>query len=166
MKCKNIESYIIESSFEKLDKKAKEEMEKHIRECPRCARLEEEMAGIRKALPRQSELILPKELDERTYRLCRAELDPAGRKMEVTDGKKRLQSIPLLIKAAFFGLVVLTAIWAVPLFKEFRLDESLSVATIIALSLIFQNALMLLFSPLLLRWFRRKKSMLETLSTG
>jgi anti-sigma factor RsiW len=164
MKCKDIENLVIESSSERLDEETKEEMERHMKDCVRCARLEEEMAGIRNAFPRQSRPALPQDLDERTYQLCRTEMTSPQREGEVFGGKAWLKSIPFSIKAAFISLIVLTVIWTVPLLRELKLEESLSVAAIILLSLIFQNTVMLIFSPLLLRRFRMKRARFETYS--
>jgi hypothetical protein len=128
MKCKECERLILELYSEGLNEETKEEVERHMKGCERCARLEEEMAGIRNAFPRQS--------------------------------------IPFSIKAAFISLIVLTVIWTVPLLRELKLEESLSVAAIILMSLIFQNTVMLIFSPLLLRRLRMKRARFETYSAG
>ena len=166
MKCKDIERQIIESSSERLDEKKKLEIERHMKGCADCGRFEEEMDGIRKTLLRQSKPVLPEDLDKRTYQLCREALASPQREGEVFGRKAWLKSIPFSIKAAFLCLIVLTIIWAVPQLEEFKLDDSLSAASIIILSVIFQNALMLILSPLLLRRFRMKRARFETYSAG
>lgn len=166
MKCKECERLILESYSEGLNEETKEEVERHMKGCERCARLEEEMAGIRNAFLRQCRPVLPQDLDEKTYQLCRAEMTSRQREGQVFGGKVWLKSIPFSIKAAFISLIVLTVIWTVPLLRELKLEESLSVAAIILMSLIFQNTVMLIFSPLLLRRLRMKRARLETYSTG
>jgi len=166
MKCKDIEYLVIESSPALLDERVKSEVDRHIDNCARCKRLEEEMADIRNALLSKSKPALPKDLDKRTYHLCRTEMVSSQRQGGVNSGKAWLKSIPFSIKAAFMSLIVLTVIWTVPLLRELRLEESLSVAAIILLSLIFQNTVMLIFSPLLLRRFRTNKTRFDNYSSG
>lgn len=166
MKCKDIENLIIESGTVVLEERVKSEVDRHIKNCAQCSRLEEEMAGIRNALLQESQPALPQNLDERTYRLCRAEILSPHKEGGVLSQKAWLKSIPFSIKAAFISLIVLTVIWTVPLLRELKLEESFSVAAIILLSLIFQNTVMLIFSPLLLRRFRTKRTRFDNYSTG
>jgi len=166
MKCSEMERLIIESSSVSSDEETKNEMERHMKDCVRCARLEEDMAGIRAALLGQSGPELPQDLDEKTRQLCLATLASSQVNREISDGKAWLESIPLSIKVAFISLIVLTAVCSLPLLRQLMLEESLSVAAIIMLSMIVQNAVMLIFSPLLLRRFRTKRSRFENCSTG
>lgn len=166
MKCKDVEPIIIEASHELLDGEDKKEMERHLKDCARCARLEEEMDGIKNAFLRHPRPALPEVLDERTHRMCRAELASAKRKADIPGEKNWLKSIPLAVKTAFISLFVLTAVWAVLVFRELRVEDTVSATSILLLALMIQNAVMLVFSPLLLRGLRLKKSKPEMYSLG
>jgi hypothetical protein len=166
MKCKDIERLVIESSSERQDRSRMAEVEKHIEHCAACARLKEDLENMRNVLERMPQRPLPEDLDKKTYQMCRAEL-----KTLLAEGKPARvwswsRSIPTYIKVALISLLVLTVLWTASLLRDFRLEESLSVSTIIVLSLIIQNAMMLLFAPLLLRRFRSKKSQFENLFLG
>ena len=66
----------------------------------------------------------------------------------------RPRSVPKLIWAAVFALVVLTGILIISLLPGFEIEESLSLETILIFTLIVQNAAMLFFVPVLIRKFR------------
>ncbi len=70
-------------------------------------------------------------------------------------------SIPAYIWLALVSLVVLTVILILPLLKELAAEEILSLQAIVTLSLMIQNAVMLFFSPLILRKFRGRSHYLN-----
>lgn len=163
MKCKDIEGLLIESSGKKLDKRQFVEIERHAGHCARCARFKEDLENIRSVLGHMPRPTLPEDLDNKTYQMCKAEMASFKVEGKVFGSKAWFKSIPAFMKVAFICLIVLTAVWAILLFKDFSLGESLSAPTIVILFLIIQNALMLLFAPLLLRRFRSKNPGMHTI---
>jgi len=104
------------------------------------ATLEDDLSEIRTHL---QELPIPMPSDEffeQTRSLCHAKL---GR-----------SSIPKFIWAAFAALLILTGILMLPLAREIGLNQPLSLPTIGVLILVFQNLLMLFFTPVLIQKFR------------
>lgn len=65
-------------------------------------------------------------------------------------------AVPKLILAALIFLTVLTVIIVVPQLKELKLDETMPFSTVMALTIILQNAVMLFFTPILIRKYRSK----------
>lgn len=167
MKCKDIEQWIYESSPENLDVELRDTVFQHLQNCSRCARLKEDMDGIRKLLQQRACPNLPEELDRSTYLKCRDEIH------SLQDDKKKIglgqhiQTIPVSMKIAFIALLVLTAVWILPIFEDFGFGgESVSFSTILGLFWIIQNVVMLLFAPLLIRRYQSKKEQQTNFSTG
>jgi hypothetical protein len=67
------------------------------------------------------------------------------------------EPIPKYVWVALLPLIFLTVILIVPIFKEIRLDQTLTFASVVALTIIIQNAVMLLFAPILIRRYQRRK---------
>jgi hypothetical protein len=116
------------------------------------ATLEDDLSEIRTHL---QEVLIPMPSDEffeQTRSLCHARL---GR-----------SSIPKFIWAAFAALLILTGILMLPLAREVGLDQPLSLPTIGVLIMVFQNLLMLFFTPVLIQKFRfrEKKPMNDLLA--
>jgi len=105
--------------------------------------LEEELDEVRTYLQEMPMPIPSDEFFEQTRSLCHARL--------------KRSSIPKFIWAAFASLLILTGILMLPLEREIGLDQPLSLPTIGVLIVIFQNLLMLFFTPVLIQKFRFKK---------
>jgi hypothetical protein len=105
--------------------------------------LEEDLKEIRIHLKEVPIPMPSDEFFEKTRSLCHAKL--------------KRTSVPNFIWAAFAALLVLTAILVMPLAKEIGLDQPLSFPTIGVLILVFQNLLMLFFTPVVIQKFRFKK---------
>jgi len=108
-------------------------------------KLEEDLMNIRPYYNPKTAPAIPAELDHKTRVLCHEIL------------QKRPLSIPRFIWAALIFLTILTAIFALPVLKELRSEEVLSIQAIVMISLCIQNAVMLFFTPVLIRKFRAKK---------
>jgi hypothetical protein len=158
MKCKDIERMVIASSGGLPDSKQLDGVRLHVEHCGRCARLIEDMESLRSLLQRRAEPELPGDLDRKTYLKCLSEMQSLQKNKEKINLQQQLQSIPVYMKAVFIALFVVTIIWIFPFFKDFGFaGESLSFSTILGLFFIIQNAMMILFAPLLIQRFRSKK---------
>jgi len=158
MKCKDIERIVIASSGRLPDSKQLNEIRLHLEHCSRCLRLKEDMESLRSLLKRRAEPNLPEDLDKKTYQKCLSKIHSLQNNKKKVNLQQQLQSIPIHMKVVFISLLVLTVIWIFPFFQDFGLvGETLSVSTIFGLFWIIQNAMMLLFTPLLIRRFRSNK---------
>ena len=167
MKCKDIETLIIESSGEFRDLDERETVFSHIEQCRRCSRLKEEMENMRSHLQQDTKPNLPEDLDKATYLKCLNELHSLQNNKKKSGLQQQIHSIPIYMKIVFVSLLVLTVFWIFPIFKDFGLaGDSLSVPTIFGLFWIIQNVMMLLFAPLLIRRYHSKKMQHTIFSIG
>ena len=156
MRCKEIEKIIIESSEEYLSKEMVEKMENHIKYCTGCASFQVRLKSIRFHLKKMSGKRPSDELSRQTQLNCYTQINILYGNERKELRKTISSSIPKYIWALVFSLVILTATIMFPLLKDLSLGESLSVQTVAILSLMLQNAIMLVFAPLLIRKYREK----------
>ena len=154
MKCKDIERLIIESSERDLSEEELTQIKQHVSGCIQCARFQDDLEEIRIHLKKMKEPFPSVELVKQTQLMCQAQMR-APRQIRSTP-------IPAFIWTAFIFLIVLTVILILPLSKDLILDQTLSLPTVVVLALMIQNAVMLCFSPLLLRKYRSKNQGLKS----
>ena len=160
MKCKDIERKIIESSEGLQDSEPLNAIQLHVEHCPKCSHLKEDVESLRILLQRRAEPVLPEDLDKTTYQKCLSEIQSLQKNTQKVKFRQQMQSIPIHMKVAFISLLVVMGIWIFSFLKDFGSGggETLSMPIIFGLFLIIQNAMMLLFTPLLIRRFRSKKN--------
>ncbi len=167
MKCKDIERLVIASSDKLPDSKQLHAIHLHVEHCIKCSRLKEDIESLRSLLQQRPNLVLPKDLDKRTYQKCLSEIQSLQKNTQKVKFRQQMQSIPIYMKVVFISLLVLTVIWIFPVFQDFGIaGEPLSVATIFGLFWIIQNVMMLLFAPLLIRRYQSKKTQNTIFSIG
>ncbi len=157
MRCKDIERLIIDSSDKDLSLEELSTIEKHIAHCALCTRFQDELEKIRMGVKKIPQPILPPGLAQKTRLRCQAEISqlPAA----ATKIAKLIPSdpIPKYVWAVLLPLILLTVFVLASALKEIRLDQTLTFASAAALTIIIQNAVMLLFAPILIRRRRWKK---------
>jgi anti-sigma factor RsiW len=153
MRCKDIERLIVDASVEGLSQEEIRAIEDHISSCVKCARLQEELEGIRVCLRNSSKPILPDDLIQKTRELCYEEIRSFGAAKKVGH-RTSLKSIPKLIWAAIAFLIVLTGFLMLPLLRDLELEQTFSFPAVVVLFFIIQNAAMLFFTPVILQKFR------------
>jgi len=157
MRCKDIERLIIDSSDEDLSLEELGKIEKHVAHCALCARFQDHLEKIRMGVKAMPQPVLPPGLAQKTRVRCHAEI---SRRPAAASKITRLipsEPIPKYVWAALLPLILLTVFVIVPVFKEIRLDQALTFTSVVALTIIIQNAVMLLFAPILIRRRRGKK---------
>jgi anti-sigma factor RsiW len=127
-------------------------LEEHLERCPECASFRTFWQGLRTELREDAgPAALSSELSERVRLRCRAELDsrPWGR------GGKGFRThpaaVPWPIYSALLVLLGLTLLFLIPGLGQLRQTQKLTLGAAFGLLIILQNALMLFFTPLLLR---------------
>jgi signal transduction histidine kinase len=157
MRCKDIERLIIDSSDEDLSAEELSAIEKHVASCALCVRFRDDLEKIRMGIKVMPQPVLPPALAQKTRLRCQAEISqqPAAAKKIA----KLIPSdpIPKYVWAVLLPLILLTVFVIVPVFKEIRLDQTLTFTSVVALTIIIQNAVMLLFAPILIRRRHSKK---------
>jgi anti-sigma factor RsiW len=157
MRCKDIERLIIDSSDEDLSQEELNAIEKHIAHCALCARFRDDLKKIRMGVKAMPQPVLPPDLAQKTRVRCHAEI---SRRPTAAPKISRLipsYPIPKYVWAVLLFLILLTVLIIVPELTEIRWDQSLTFTSVVALSIIIQNALMLLFAPILIRRRRGNK---------
>ncbi|MQY60434.1 hypothetical protein GH153_01150 [bacterium] len=157
MRCKDIERLIIDSSDKDLSQEELGAIEKHVARCALCARFRDDLEKIRMGVKTIPQPVLPPDLAQKTRLRCQAEI---GRRPAPATKIARLipsDPIPKYVWAALLPLILLTVFVLAPTLKEIRLDQTLTFASAAALTIIIQNAVMLLFAPILIRRRRWKK---------
>ncbi|NIM58814.1 MAG: hypothetical protein GTO16_07705 [Candidatus Aminicenantes bacterium] len=157
MRCKDIERLIIDSSDEDLSQEELNAIEKHVARCASCVRFRDDFEKIRMGIKSMPQLIVPLDLAQKTRLRIRTELSMEPAATAKIDQLTHSEPIPKYVWAALLPLIILTAILIVPIFKEIRLDQTLTFRSVVALTLIIQNAVMLLFAPILIRRRHWKK---------
>ena len=157
MRCKDIERLIIESSDEDLSLEELSTIEKHVARCALRARFQDELEKIRRGVKTIPQPILPPDLAQKTLHRCQTEI--SQQPATATKIAKLIPSapIPKYVWAVLLPLILLTVFVLAPTLKEIRLDQTLTFASAAALTIIIQNAVMLLFAPILIRRRRWKK---------
>ena len=146
MNCKKTQRILLDRKEDNVSNHVREMAEDHLRGCSDCGRFEREIVELRQWLDEDPGPCLPQSLDMATLRRCRQILTP----------RSPLSRIPKPIWAALFALTLLTVVFVAPV-----ISDAATTGRLFALSgsphwifLIIQNALMLFFSPLLIRRLR------------
>jgi hypothetical protein len=132
---------------EEADEKLRAAAADHIAHCRDCAQFQTSLSKMRGMEP-SSIPELPGQLEASTrfsaHTQLRHKRRPAKRQLKIFD-------IPLPVTAAAVILTGLTFYWIVSGTGEITVDGPLEVRTIVSLSIVAQNLLMLMLSPILLK---------------
>jgi anti-sigma factor RsiW len=127
-------------------------LEKHLEGCSACARFGTFWEGLRKAgLRGNPGMELGAAAAERTRLRCHSEIDFQGLRSASPGVERRPSSAPRAIIAALLVLTGLTVVFLIPAVEAFFKTQEVTVEAVLVLVLLLQNAVMLLFSPVLLR---------------
>ena len=157
MRCKDIERLIIDSSDEALGLEELSAIEAHIAHCALCARFQGDLEKIRIGVKAMPQPVLPPDLVQKTRVRCHVEISQQPAAVSKIARLIPSDPIPKYVWAALLPLIILTVLIIVPELIEIRWDQSLTFKSVVALSIIIQNALMLLFVPILIRRRRWNK---------
>ncbi len=158
MRCKHVQQLIIDATDRPLTNEEQTGMEEHILQCGGCARFQSTFASLRQGIS-----VLPcpapsAALDRDTRDLCRgARLASLYFTTDPALSKWQALAIPIFIWAALPVLIILTALLMAGGLQDF-LNENVSFLSASFLALLLQNAVMLVFAPILIRTLRHKRS--------
>jgi len=140
-----------------LSRRELDDIEQHVAQCPSCSRFREDLNRIRNGLKAPPCHEPSEELLTTTRALCYAKIEAMGVSGTGALTGDRSRPVPKVIWAAVVTLIVLTGIIVISLLPELEIEEPLSLKTILAFTLIVQNAAMLFFAPLLIQKLRFPK---------
>lgn len=156
MKCKQAKKLIIEASQTELDPKIKAELDEHVLNCAKCGSFRENLQMILEGI---ENIKAPKpsiELLNETSALCYSELIGQSETFISESFHRLTTKTPKFVWIALGALLILTISWAVPVLKDAAKSQILSRQAMLVITIIVQNIIMLLFSPVLLRSLKLK----------
>ena len=160
MSCEEFERLILDRDERPISEDEKGRLAAHLRACQDCRNFEAERHVIRKALRSGLPAAPPNALDVETLRLCLEAERPARAGVRLS---LRRAGLPAPILIALGLLTVLTVVWLAVSLADFDPGQTLRPATVAAIVLIAQNALILFFAPVLLRRRRFSQNGIDTL---
>lgn len=153
MRCKDFKRLMIECSPEQYSRDKLRMIEQHSNSCIECARFQEDLGMLRRYLSTKTAPAPPDQLNHQTRSLCFTALQEPT-KEQVLPAASPSVRIPRYVWAALSLLIVLTGIFIFPFFKELTLSPSFH--SLMTLTLMIQNGVMLCLAPILLRKYREK----------
>ena len=156
MKCKQAEKLIIEWSQTGLDPAIKTELDDHVLDCLKCSSFMKKTQMIHQSIGEIEQPDPSVALLDRTIALCHAELTKQNEIYVVEKYHPEVIRIPKFVWYAFGMLLILTAAWAIPVLREVVKSKIITRQVIMVLTVIIQNLMMLIFSPVLLRRLKLK----------
>lgn len=153
MKCKDVRLWLMDNREDSLI--LPDQIERHLRSCSSCASYWEDYSFIHGQMNTLPKMAPPSSFLEKTRVLCHSSLED-GRDM-VTGLEPSHIHLPKIIWAAVFLLLGLTVGMVTTLFTEIDLTEGLSPKSALIVTIMIQNAVMLFFTPVLLRKYRSAK---------
>jgi len=147
--CRDVEGLMLEGEDRELSPEERRLVEGHLHGCGRCRGFAAERAVIREESAAIPWPRLPGEVDRRTRRAVR-EGGPAA----------RTAPVPAWVLAALAVVTIITGVWLAVSLADVGPDTTLAdlpVAGLAAVLIIVQNALTLLFAPVVLRTVRARR---------
>jgi len=140
-----------------LSRRELDDIEQHVVQCPSCSCFREDLNKIRNGLKAPPCHEPSEELLTATRARCYAKMEAMRVSGTGVLPGSRFRPVPKIIWAAVVALVVLTGIIVISLLPGLEIEEPLSLKTILAFTLIVQNAAMLFFAPVLIQKLRFPK---------
>jgi anti-sigma factor RsiW len=151
MRCQDFERLMLESDERELLREERLALEEHLEACPGCAAFRTFRESLRGRLREAAGPALSDELSASVRLRCLAELDSLSRSRAGRRSGRRAAPVPWPIWAALLVLTGLTVLFLIPGLDEFRQSQKPTLGAVLAVLVIFQNAVMLLCTPLLMR---------------
>ena len=147
MRCPQAESVLIEGMDEQ-SATIQVQLQTHLENCPQCRKFAEELQVLRTDAAVLAATDAPEALSNTVLNKCRSEFRESA---QFFHGK-----IPVWIRVCTGLLFLLTVLWAYPVIKDLITEERVSYSTGLVINLVIQNAVMLLFAPLVIRIFKNR----------
>jgi len=143
MRCQDVERLMLETSEREWSLEERRVLEAHLETCPDCAAFRDFREGLRAAREKAPAPELNADLAEKVRLRCHAELAPKA--------VRRPAGVPWSIWAAFGILTVITLGFFIPQIQEFFATSEFTPTIGLLLVIILQNAVMLFFTPVIMR---------------
>lgn len=151
MKCKQCRSLILGQGERNMTDRESLMLTEHLSRCPECLGFKNERQVLVGLIKARGAPELSPELERKTREKCHLALRATGTTKESTGTPAGWFGIPRGILVSLFVLVAITLVLILTGFGEFPNGNALSPGDLLTLMLVLQNAVMLLFSPVLFR---------------
>lgn len=158
MQCKHIEHLVLDSNERELSEKELICIQQHIELCSRCAHFQDSLEKIRAGLRTLPFPVPSPELLEKTRKSLVEEMQVKSGSPNRKYTRLSIDPVPKIIWAALLMLIMLTVFVIISVFNDLKWDETLPFSAAAVLTLVLQNAAMLIFAPILLRRHQGKRS--------
>ena len=142
MRCPQVANILIEGTAER-SAAIVAQVQTHLEHCPQCRRLAEDLQVLRREAAVLSTTGAPESIAGSVLNRCKSDL------------RAGIQPFPARVPVwvgICAGLVcLLTVLWAYPVLKDPVTEDSVNYGTGLVITLLIQNAIMLLFTPLIIR---------------
>ncbi|HEX9903045.1 MAG TPA: hypothetical protein VGB72_09315 [Acidobacteriota bacterium] len=149
MRCRDFESVLTETLGRNLEAEKERALADHADHCARCRARLASWQDLKSALPGLAAPSLSPELEEKVRSLCLAEIGRMPRPAALSPLRTG-PALPAFFWPAFGTLVFLTVALLVPGLRDLIRDGSWTFTAVLAVALVIQNGLTLLFAPLVL----------------
>jgi len=153
LSCRDVEGLMLGNEDRDLPPGERALVEEHLQGCGRCRAFASDRTAIRRAAAAVAWPALPDELDRRTRRILR-QSRPEARTAAAA------ASVPAWLLVAVAVVTIITGVWLAASLADVTPDMRLADLPwtgLAAVFIIIQNALTLLFAPVVLRTFRARR---------
>lgn len=151
MRCKAIEKILLEDASEKISPTMQAELAAHLATCEKCAAFKHGLKSIHVAIPEIKSRTPELTLETMTRQACHREMSLREIPAFYRPPKSELLPIPIFLWIGLELLLIISTIWSGSVINLSLNQSTLSFQLILVLVMIFQNILMLVFTPLLLK---------------
>ena len=145
MQCLQVENILIEGIPEQPTE-IRVQVRAHLEHCPQCRRLSEDLHKLHHEAKSLAAISVPEAMAGSVFIRCRSELRSGIQPFPAR--------VPIWILTCAGLLFVLTVLWAYPILQNLVAREAVNYSTALAIILLAQNMIMLLFAPLIIPKFR------------
>jgi anti-sigma factor RsiW len=149
MRCQDIERLILETR--ELTPAERAAVEAHLAQCAKCAGLADFWRNLHGHLAQAGGPGLPEDLEAGVRLAGHAAVRSLYEDQAVPDRPERREPVPSFIWLAFTAIVLLTLALFIPGLQGLAENQKMTLGAALALILVLQNALTLLFAPVVLR---------------
>lgn len=156
MTCKKIQKMVLDGWLPDQNS-AEDPVSIHLEKCTACRMFFQDIKCLRSHLRPLPEVSVPPELDRKVLALSHQELSRTLRDMRQTALPDPGIPVPRLVAFGMLFIIAVTLWIILPGFGDLNLMETLTPRDRFILLLIGQNALMLIFSPVIFKKFAKKQ---------
>ncbi|MBN2091600.1 hypothetical protein JW964_18445 [candidate division KSB1 bacterium] len=152
MTCKEFQKILMDQDEFSAKKEDDPNLIGHLQDCPVCQKFANNLKEIRLKIHGLKQVAPGSYLFETTLNRCHQELDQLNPAITVARSNAEFSKIPGYIWILLPLTIILSVLWIFPEMQQLIFNQNLTWASIVILFILFENFLMLILTPVLLRW--------------